>query len=229
MEKQRIVYLCPTLLHLMNCIVTQMTINRGIPADIVFEDVTDFSEIKKRLMKHSVFEHCYDFSFSVGMAKYRALETRQQRAAVDHSPSKIFDFPDFPKAYSDLCANIDSYAPKFFYYGLLEKGMNPKVHFISEGTSSYALDFSNTKDDRMDHKHYKDKAFLENIQNLYVYRPELYTGGSKRLKLVQIPSYSLLSQEILNFFNKLCTLRNHRRGRNINGNIQTRRKREYNY
>ena len=196
MEKQRIVYLCPTLLHLMNCIVTQMTINKGIPADIVFEDVTDFSEIKERLMKHSVFEHCYDFYFTVGMAKYRALETRAQRAMVDHQPSKVFDFPDLQDEYTDLCTNVDSFAPKFFYYGLLEKGMRPQIHFVSEGTSSYALDFTNTKNDKMDHKYYKELAYLENLQNLYVYRPELYTGGSKRLNLVQIPAYSTLPQDV---------------------------------
>lgn len=198
MEKQRIVYLCPTLLHLMNCIVTQMTINKGIPADIVFEDVTNFSGIKERLMKHSVFEHVYDFHFSVGIAKYRALETKAQRSSVDHQPSKVFDFPDFEEEYTDLCTNIDSFAPKFFYYGLIEKGMRPKVHFVSEGTGSYALDFSNTKTDNMDHQFYKDLAYMNNLRKLYVYRPELYTGGSTLLELVQIPAYSALSEDVYN-------------------------------
>lgn len=196
MEKQRIVYLCPTLLHLMNCIVTQMTINKGIPADIVFEDVTDFSGIRERLMRHDVFEHCYEFPYLVGMEKYRALETKAQRNLVDHQPSRAFELPDFKEKYTDLCTNIDSFAPKFFYYGLLEKGMRPKVHFVSEGTGSYALDFANTRGDGMDHKYYKERSYMNNLGNLYVYRPDLYTGGSKKLNLVEIPAYSTLTQDI---------------------------------
>lgn len=198
MSDKRIVYLCPTLLHLMNCIVTQMTVNKDIPADIVFEDTADFSQISERLMKHSVFENCYRFEFLEAKEEYRALPEEKQRE-VEHKPSLVYSIPDFPHKYTDLCVNIDSYAPKFFYYGLLEKGMeNIKIHFISEGTATYALDFSNTARDKMDHKYYGDRAFLKNLGNMYAYKPELYTGGSKIINLVALPDYSTLSEDIHN-------------------------------
>lgn len=195
MPEKRIVYLCPTLIHLMNCIIMQLTINKGIKADLVVEDVTDFSDICKRLMKYPVFENCYTFPYKANIAKYRALKGIRRRWAALH-PSTIFPFPDFAYKYSELYVNIDSYPPKFFYYGLLNKHMSPKIHFVSEGTGSYSLDFSNTENDGILHFLAGRKAFLENIGNLYVYKPELYTGNSKLVHLEQIPSYSSLSDEI---------------------------------
>lgn len=195
MAEKRILYLCPTLLHLMNCIVTQMTVNKEYPADIMFEDVTDFSEIEKRLKTHPVFENFYTFHFTDEIPKYKELSGAEKRK-VDHKPSKIFTMPKFQKKYTDLCVNIDSYAPKMVYYNLLEQGMQPKVHFVSEGTGTYALDFANTERDQMDHGHYGTRAFLNNIGNLYAYKPELYSGDSELVNLVELPQYSAVSAEV---------------------------------
>lgn len=189
MNNKRIIYLCPTLLSLMNSIVTQLTVNKGVPADIIFEDTMDFSEISQRLMKYSIFEDCYHWK-SMGQKQiYHSLSPQQQRQVV-HKPSKVFQIPSLRNTYSDLCANIDSYAAKFFYYSLVEKGMSPEVHFVSEGTGTYALNFANTARDRMDHGFYKDKAFLKRVRNVYVYKPELFTGDKTIANLVQIPAFS---------------------------------------
>lgn len=195
MPERRIAYLCPTLLHLMNCIITQLTVNKEIPADLIVEDVTDFSEITKRLMKYPVFENCYTFPYKANIAKYWELTGLKRRWASVH-PEEIFPFPDFPKKYTDLCVNIDSYPPKFFYYGLRNKHMSPTIHFVSEGTGSYSLDFSNTTDDGMLHAWAGKKAFLKNIGNLYVYKPELYTGRSELVNKVQLPQYSTLDDSV---------------------------------
>lgn len=195
MGERRIIYLCPTLLHLMNCIVTQMTLNKDLPADIVFEDVTDFSEISKRLAQQQVFENIYHFPFLDEITRYRAM-TPAQKKAVDHKPSLLFQYPKLNHTYTDLFINLDSYAPKFFYYGLLEMGMNPDIHIVGEGTASYALDFSNTATDGMDHEYYKKRAFLKKIDKLYMYEPELYTGGSTLVHPVQLPAYGGLSENV---------------------------------
>ena len=197
MERKRFVYLCPTLLSLMNSIVTQLTVNKYYPADIVFEDTSDFSEISRKLMKHGIFENCYFYDFLEGKAKYSAM-MQEEKHKVDRKPSRLFRLPAFVHTYSDLCVNLDSYAPKFFYYGLLEKGMSPKVHFVSEGTATYSMDFANTMNDKMDHDHYGEKAFLKNIQNVYMYKPELYTGGADFITLVNLPEYSTLPEEVHN-------------------------------
>ena len=114
----------------MNSIVTQLTVNKEYPADIVFEDTSDFSEISQRLMKHPIFECCYQFAFLEAKAQYSELPL-EERHKIDRHPSKLFPIPHFSHKYSDFCANLDSYATKFFYYGLLEQGMSPTVHFVS--------------------------------------------------------------------------------------------------
>ena len=195
MAEKRILYLCPTLLHLMNCIVTQMTVNKEYPADIIFEDSMDFSEIGERLMRNGVFENCYFFEAKEAKEKYHAMP-KEERDKVNKKPALLFPVPAFKHTYTDFCTHIDSYTSKFLYYILVGMKMPVKVHFVSEGTGTYSLDFTNTNTDKMDHKHFGEKAFLKNISNMYVYQPELYTGESSLVNLVALPCYSDVSENV---------------------------------
>lgn len=197
MSGQRIVYLIPTLLHLMNCIVTQKTIFKDQPADVVFEDVFEFPEIQSRVKASGVFENVYIFCTKQQKQAYRAMGP-SERHQVEKKPSLLFSFPEFTHEYTDLCVNNDSSSSKFFYYGLVNRGMSPKVHFVSEGTATYALDFENTRTDKMSHDFYGEKSFTKNISNTYIYRPEMYTGGSKLVHPVALPSYEDLDVEVRN-------------------------------
>ena len=137
----------------MNCIITQKTIYKTEPADIVFQDVFAFPEVRKRVKEAGIFENVYTFDTIQGRNKYREMSDSEKRR-VDHNPSLLFSFPEFKQEYTDLCVNIDSWASKFFYYGLVNLGMVPQIHFVSEGTGTYALDFENTRIDKMDHEYY---------------------------------------------------------------------------
>lgn len=195
MSGQRIVYLIPTLLHLMNCIVTQKTIFKDQPADVVFQDIFTFPEICERVKKAGIFENVYVFNIKEEKNAYRAMNSFE-RHKVERKPSKLFSLPDLIHEYTDLCINNDSFAAKFFYYALIEKGMTPKIHFINEGTSTYALDFENTRTDRMDHNYYGSKQFIKNIGNVYLYKPEMYTGGSSLVHPLPLPAYGQLDDTI---------------------------------
>ena len=192
---ERIVYLCSTPVHLMNCIVAQMTVNREFPADIVLQNVTDFSELRPRLQRCRVFEEIYDFDTLRGNERLHEL-TGEERAASVHRPSELYPMPELKAGCTVLCANLDSNATRFFYYGLLEKGLSPRVDFVSEGTSTYAMDFCNTERDGLDHAHYGEGAFLKHIGKLWCYRPELYTGGSELPELMELPVYDALPEEV---------------------------------
>ncbi len=202
MNSKRIIYLCPTLISLMNSIVTQLTVNKGIPADIVFENTMDFSEISERLMKYPIFEKCFYWNSLEEKSAYHDL-TPREKMQVSHQPSKVFHIPQLNDQYTDLCVHIDSYAAKFFYYSLIEKGMNPDVHFVSEGTGTYALDFANTARDTIDHEYYKDKAFLKKVKNVYVYQPQLFTGNRKIVNLVEIPVFSSLDPSVYKMIDEI--------------------------
>ncbi|OUP05680.1 polysialyltransferase family glycosyltransferase [Anaeromassilibacillus sp. An200] len=202
MSSKRIIYLCPTLISLMNSIITQLTLNKGIPADIVFENTMDFSEISERLMKYPIFEKCFHWNSLEEKSIYHDL-TQHEKLQVSHRPSKIFHIPRLNDQYTDLCVHIDSYAAKFFYYSLIEKGMNPDIHFVSEGTGTYALDFVNTARDSIDHEYYKHKAFLKKVKNVYIYQPQLFTGNRKIVNLVEIPLFSSLDSSIHKMINEI--------------------------
>ncbi len=195
MSERRLLYLCPTLLSLMNSIVTQMTVNKDTPADLVLEDTSDFSEIVPRLKRHGIFERIESFPYLEDMPNYRPLSPAQKHR-VEKKPSLVFHLPQLAGSYTDLCVNLDTYAPKFFYYGLLERGMRPAIHFVSEGTGTYALDFSNTARDGMDHDAHGDLAFRKKTECNDPARPEIYTGGADDLKLIQLPNYAEFPPEV---------------------------------
>lgn len=195
MSSRRIAYFVPTLLHLMNCIITQETIFKEESADIIFQDVFTFNEIRDRVREAGIFENVYTFNTVQERAKYRAM-SGNERHKVERNPALLFTFPSFAQEYTDLCVNIDSWASKSFYYGLINLGMLPKIHFVSEGTGTYALDFENTRTDKMDHEYYGTKSFLNNIGNTYLYKPELYTGGSKLIQPVALPYYDELDESV---------------------------------
>ena len=99
MSERRILYLCPTLLSLMNSIVTQMTVNKDTPADLVLEDTSDFSEIVPRPKRHGIFERIESFPYLEDMLNYRPLSPAQKRR-VEKKPSLVFHLPQLAGSYT---------------------------------------------------------------------------------------------------------------------------------
>ena len=183
---KRNLYLCSQLLNLYNSIVLQSTAEAGTAADLVLADTSDFSQIQERLAAHGLFENIYQFNV-LGRLNQIKAEGREALQAAGEDPLGSFMLPELTHTYTDLYVHLDSYAAKFFYYALVKQGMHLQVHFVNEGSASYAMDFSNTVSDAILHEQYGEDAFLNRIGNLWVYEPELYVGGVEKLVLKTLP------------------------------------------
>lgn len=78
----------------MNCIITQETIFKEESADIIFQDVFTFNEIRDRVREAGIFENVYTFNTVQERAKYRAM-SGNERHKVERDPALLFTFPSF--------------------------------------------------------------------------------------------------------------------------------------
>ncbi len=180
----------------MNCIVAQRTVNKKYPADIALQDTADFSALRERLRSVGIFESVYSYKARKGNRNLRLLGRGEQRAAALARPSEIYPMPKLAREYSALFLPRDSYAARFFYYGLLELGMAPDVGFVGEGASTYAMDFGNTLGDGLDHARFGDRAFLKKLGTLWCYQPELCLAGGGFVKTAGLPPFDALEPSV---------------------------------
>lgn len=191
----RRLYLCPTLLHLFNCIVLEHSKDDHENADLWLSDASDFTEKVEPLKQCGLFQHVHLLEINDRLEQLKALPEVEERREIMCHPLTYFTqvaaiLDEDQVQYDEMYCNLDSYLTKVIYYCFVERGMSMKVHFVNEGTASYALDMDNTRIDWLPHKSYGAAKFEQNIHDLWLYHPELYTGGVKRLQLKQLP-YSI--------------------------------------
>ena len=197
----RRLYLCPTLLHLFNCIVLEHSFEDHENADLWLSDVTDFSEKVAPLQESGLFHRVHLLTISEKLEALKSIDEKEEKREIMRHPMAYFTqvaelIADEDLVYDELYSNQDSYLAKAIYYCLVERGMRPVVHFVSEGTASYAIDLSNTANDWLPHDYYGARRFVNNLGELWTYVPELYSGGVSSLEQKQLP-FSMVNNEEL--------------------------------
>lgn len=192
--KKRSLYLCPSVLNLFNALVVKSLLDKA-PGDLVLEDTVATSELINRLQQYMFFENIYPVYMKNGLDEIKNIPDKAQRTERFRELDRIFQFPKLVHQYTDLYIHLDSYSAKLFYYTLVSHQKTPiDIHIVDEGTSSYAMDLSNTKNDFIDHDFWGEESkFVKNLKDMFLYRPSLYVGGAEALQLHTIPSVSTLS------------------------------------
>ncbi len=188
----RRLYLCPTLLHLFNCLVLEYSFENHEEADLFLSDASDFTEKVEPLRACGLFNRVHLLEINERLEALKAMPSKEEKREIMTHPGDYFTqvaqlIADEELNYQELYTNQDSYLAKAVYYCLVERGMRPVVHFVDEGTASYAIDLNNTRNDWLPHAHYGDGRIDKNLGQLWLYLPELYTGGVNRLKLMKLP------------------------------------------
>jgi len=195
----RRLYLCPTLLHLFNCIVLENSRDDHENADLFLSDASDFTEKIEPLRQSGLFRRVELLTINSMLEDLKAIPDKEEKREIMRHPMSYFKqvaglISDRALVYDELYTNQDSYLAKAVYYCLVERGMRPVVHFVNEGTASYAIDMNNTKADWLPHEYYGDARIEKNIRDLWLYLPELYSGGVEWLQLQKLP-YSIKTDE----------------------------------
>ena len=186
-------YLCPTLLHLFNCIVLEHSFQDHENADIWLSDATDFSEKVEPLRRCGLFREVHFLAIQPPLEALKAMPEKNAKQDIMKRPLSYFTevaqlLEDPERVYDTVYTNQDSYFSKAVYYCMVEKGQLPVIHFVSEGTASYAIDLSNTAKDWMPHEYYGEAAYVKRLGELWSYIPELYSGGVETLVQKRLPS-----------------------------------------
>lgn len=201
----RRLYLCPTLLHLFNCLVLEYSFENHEEADLFLSDASDFTEKVEPLRACGLFNRVHLLEINERLEALKAMPSKEEKREIMTHPGDYFTqvaqlIADEELNYQELYTNQDSYLAKAVYYCLVERGMRPVVHFVDEGTASYAIDMNGTRNDWLPHAHYGDGCIDKNLGQLWLYLPELYSGGMKNLELKKLPYSANDNQELRDLF-----------------------------
>lgn len=183
MELKRHLYICDQTFEFFNIINLQISINKNIPADILFSDKNSFGNIIEKVKKKNLFQNVYTLQVKDFEAAFYSKE-KEERCNIVLNPREYISFPDFTDYYTDIWINISNIHAKLEYYNLIKLGMKPKVHLIQEGIANYTFTNSISEEDAMWEDYYGELAFSKNIEDNYIYRISAFVGSGIENKML---------------------------------------------
>ena len=199
-----ILFRCSTYYQLINAINIKINVlGDGIEADIIINKSTDFSHIVKRLEESKIFRKIIYMDDSVDDNRIiRELNNKDKEIAV-LNPEKYIPIDFFnDTTYTDYYIPVDDEFAKLIYYLLIKKGDNIRVHIFDESKSTYVLNVKKRAEtDGMSSVKYGEKNFLNCIDEILLYEPELYMGVDLGCVITQIPKIDREMLDIKNIYN----------------------------
>lgn len=203
-SKRRNLVFCETLFQLFSTLTIFAKYENHAPVDVVFTDDSDFSRAKEVLEKTDFFENIYTYEIHDKIYDLWHEYSPEDRLAFAEDPGSYVNDIELEHMYTDLWVNLDTMAPKMFFYKLKNMGMSPILHFVDEGVSSYVLDFSATKKDFINHRRlFGELAFSQRLGDMWLCEPRVYSGYYKDIPLYGIPKDILKNKEIISLFKNI--------------------------
>lgn len=189
---------CETLFQLFNMLVILLNYPEHAPFDAVLTDDSDFSRAYEVLSQKGPFENVYRYAVKEKIFHLWHTIQPENRDIIGKDPGAYIDDIELEHSYTDLWVNLDTMAPKMFYYRLLKKGMTPQIHLVDEGVSSYILDFSASKEDFINHKRvFGELAFQNRCTDMWLCEPRLFAGDYADIALYAVPKEILKDSEVI--------------------------------
>lgn len=192
-------FLCESVFQLMTAMNIKYHLYPDIDADLALTMTTDFSRYLDALDQTGLFNKIYRNEYYQPRDHIKIIDAAPNRSLMKHPEHYVYSFP-FTHQYSDyfMAANGSNFQ-KIVYYHLVKIGTIPQIHIYDEGSAPY---FQNIKkicqNDALDHMIYhSSKRFLNNIAEVLLYAPELYSGGEDRV-LSAIPKIKNSDTEFVN-------------------------------
>lgn len=202
-DRRNLVF-CETFFQLFSTLTIFLKFKNHAPVDIVLTDDSNFFNAKSVLEKTDIFDNIYTFEIHDSIFDLWQKIKPEERENIALDPGSYINDIELEHTYTDLWVNLDTMAPKMFYYKLKNLGMSPVVHFVDEGTSSYILDFSATKKDFINHKRlFGELAFSQRLGDMWLNEPRIYSGEYKDIPLYKIPNEILQDEEIIELYRKI--------------------------
>lgn len=202
------VFVCGTIFQVITAInirVTSLLDN----TDLILTDSTDFSNIENTLEELGIFHKIYHMKDDACKKDYWTMN-EQQRKYLSKNPAKGIDPIVLNDRYEHLYLPSLSAYNKLFYYYLIKKGMKLTVHLYEEGITTYVIDvLENLHTDGMLHRHYGRQALEQNLVEIMLYEPELYSVPNLNEIVTSIPKLSEENRELSAIYKRIfgeCSL-----------------------
>lgn len=190
-KKQYLLFICETYYDLINVLNIKYHLYPNVPADLILTSSSNLAKYIDIIENTGLFDKVLhtDYCASVDIAKMRAEWSKDE---LTLSPDKYEFAVSIKEDYTDyFMAVASSPYQKMVYYQIVNNGIIPSVHFYEDGAENYTVKIADAvKRDGIRHELYPEKKrFLNNVKNVYIYKPQLYCGGEK-LKFIPIPTIS---------------------------------------
>lgn len=179
-KPSRLLFVCETVMQLINILNIKYNLYPDGKADIIFTESTDFSRYIEPVEKLGMFEHIYRTKYNTGNEIARLRKTAPNADIMKNPLGYEYAVP-LTQKYSDLFIATTVPISKTVYYQIVKSGLTPRIHFYEEGYSTYIDNIhSNVAADMFDHTIYEEKKrFENNIFEILLYEPQLYSAGEK--------------------------------------------------
>lgn len=184
-SQRQCLYVTATYLGLFSVLVTQMTKNDGVPADLLLLDASDFSSVLPGLRSCGLFRHVDQAKVLDTINGVKAIKDLRARHTAADKAAQQFELPQ-KVAYTDLYVHLDTTACHMVYYALRHRGVNPNLYMIDEGTASYTRPLMPNDRIMFNHTRRGKENFYAQLKGVYFYCPEMYVGGNSDVPLFNL-------------------------------------------
>lgn len=184
-----VLFRCCTFFQLLNAINIKLTLLPDVDADVVLNQSTDFSLLVEPLRQANIFKNIFFSSDTILENRaFRELPDEEKKK-ISKSPKKhhIFDLK-LTKDYTDFYFAVEDEYCKLLYYYMVEQGMRLKNHLFDESKATYVIKVKNRFEiDGMAHEYWREKNFLQNLNEILLYEPDLYMADDLGCPVNRIP------------------------------------------
>lgn len=189
-EGRYLLFICDTFYQLLNALNIKLHFFSNIPADLIILKTTNLVAYKEKISDLNVFNKIIVSEYCGN--KDNAEIFKIPIAVRTKYPEKYEHAISFDRTYTDYFTPVCQYPYwKMVYYQLVKKGLTPRVHIYEDGATTYTENWFASSKKHIDHEQYKEsQRFYNNITDIYMYRPELYSAQNEIFKL-PIPLLSI--------------------------------------
>lgn len=177
-----LLFICETVFQLMTAINIKFHLYPDTDADLALTMTTDFSRYIDSLNQIRIFKNIYVSKYCQQKNHTEIINAAPNRDLMKNPEKYEYSMP-LKHPYSDYFMPVcSSTYQKIIYYQIVNLGTPPYVHIFDEGSNTYIDNISNIcRKDALDHTIYQESdRFINNISEILLYEPELYSGGEKR-------------------------------------------------
>lgn len=182
-REKYLLFLCETPYQLLNAINIKYHYYPDTPGDLVLCSTTDLESYKKSIEDLNLFTRVVQSTYN-GKTDFERVCGLSNSIKV-LNPGSYEHALKVTKKYTDYFVAVSQYPyPQMVYYQLVDAGCSPVVHIYEEGSTTYTDDIYRKVNQFMKHElRPNQQRFINNIKSIFLYKPELYCGTGKMVKL----------------------------------------------